>query len=167
MRGDGSDVPGTARPLFVVAAGIAVLAAIGILVGAPTPYSPLSMAVAIPTLLGGRVVGVLTVPLVFLATGFPLWRRTVGSPWPSFALTVLVVVLSALWHLEGWSYAVRHQGHAHAVIVTMENVIVGAVVVWFSVRFVRSRSFSHGLASHGVLGAWLAWSAFPWFGELL
>jgi hypothetical protein len=156
------------------AATLVGLSYLTIRAGRPAPLLPLNLCVVIPALLGyellGRgclILGVLTVPTVFLA-----WCWTVltdGSaqvPRRSLALFAAFALLSFCDLVCGSQYGMQYQGHDYvravwlislawwAALIALASVARAWPKVWLNLSF------------HLALFAWLAWYALPYLGEL-
>jgi len=88
-------------------------------------------------------------------------------PKRSYVLLIVTTVLNTLWFIGGWRDGVAVQGARYSYSVCAINV-VWILLLWF--MFIRNRkaepSFKMNLLLHCFLFAWLAWYAFPFFGEI-
>jgi hypothetical protein len=108
------------------------------------------------------------VPLVLFFVWNPgLFYGDTKIPKRSYVLLLATTVLSALWFAVCWKDGIIVQGPRYNYSVSAINV------VWISVLWVifgRNRkaesSFKVNLLVHWLLFAWLAWYAFPFFGEI-
>jgi len=103
---------------------------------------------------------------------FFIWNPwlTVGQdriPKRSLILLALLTALQAWDLIRGWKYGVQYQGLEYTVRVCVIN-FYWLVLLWLQlVRTWRKSSFPRNLLFHWTLFAWLAWYAFPYFGELI
>jgi hypothetical protein len=111
----------------------------------------------------------IAVPMVLFFVWNPgLFSREVEVPVRSYVLMAIATMTSILWFAAGWKDGLIVQGARYNYSVLMVN-IVWVAMVW--VMLVRSRkaepSFKANLLLHWMLFAWLAWYAFPFFGEFI
>ena len=107
-------------------------------------------------------------PLTMLAAAWQS-RAIAGReriPAWSIALWAVVVCLSVLWFVGGWSYGLKYQGQLHTVEILVLNVVVSGVTTSVVVANLRKPARTSNILFHGCLFCWLAWCAFPWLGEL-
>lgn len=162
--------------LVLAAAGLGLVSYAGIAAPVPTWYAPFSLPVVIPALLLGTVLpGPLyplilasaVLPVLFLLWSRPLFSGQVRIPLRSKVLALVLVGLSAVFLAASWSHGVRYQGMPHTLAIYAFNA-----GLWFGLLLLErwnAKWFSFGtnLGFHWLLFAWLAWIAFPWFGELI
>ena len=126
----------------------------------------------VPTLvlLPGLFIGPLAAAVPMIA--FWVWNAGLfdgGSVVPkrSHVLLVAATVLSVLWFIVGWRDGIVAQGPRYNYSVCAINV---AWILFLWLMFVRNRkaepSFKMNLLLHWLLFVWLAWHAFPFFGEI-
>lgn len=87
-------------------------------------------------------------------------------PTRSVVLLLCATVLSAIWLVYGFQYGIKYQGKDYTVGVTMINVVCWILVGTLAVVVRRRPIYNYSLGFHSALFAWLAWYAFPYFGEL-
>ena len=149
---------------FIAGIGLVLAASAGLVF-------PLSAFVLIPAFfLVSSHLTYLTVgiPMVlFFAWNISLFKGSNRMPKRTYGLYAAMVVLSAAYFVAAWKDGVHFQGKEYTVGVCAIDVAwagVLGVILW---RYPRTnRSFACNLAVHWALFAWLAWCAFPYFGEL-
>lgn len=152
--------------IAVAALGLIGVSWLTIAARVPTVRAPFSFAVALPVLMFGWM-GVVTVPLAFTLWCLQFLRGPAAIPKRTLVLFVLLLGAATYWLVGGTSYGVQYQGLRHTVIVLACNAVFVSVLTGLLV-FLRLRpSWGGHLAFHWVLFAWVAWCAFPWFGELI
>jgi hypothetical protein len=129
---------------------------------------PHPVLVLIPMFLGMRWVA-FAVPTVFFFAWNPgLFSGESRIPRRSYILLIIASVLSVLWFAVGWKDGLAIQGakYNHSLLLINTAWVMG---IW--ALFERCRrtepSFYSNLLLHWLLFAWLAWYAFPFFGEML
>jgi hypothetical protein len=134
---------------------------------APSALYPFPALVFIPALLGLRQAAVV-VPVV----GFFTWNPgLVGGdsvlPRRSSILLLAATLLNVLWFIVGWKDGVSMQGLRYTYWVSAVNA-VWIALLWMLFAKMRKAgpSFKVNLLFHWMLFAWIAWYAFPFFGEL-
>jgi hypothetical protein len=141
------------------------------LTGVPTILCPMPMLTTVPAFL------LSTWRLQYVAIGLPvllffIWRPGFfrGAPQVpsrSYILLAIVMVLSIIWFISGWSFGLRYQGAGYTSAVLVVNVGWAAVLLFAFVRtWKKGASFGTSLFVHWMLFAWLTWYAFPYLGEL-
>ena len=110
----------------------------------------------------------MVVPMVFFFVWNPgLFNGDTKTPKRTYILLVVTTLLSVLWFVLGWRDGIVMQGPRYNFSVLGVN-IVWITVLWF--MFVRNwktePSFKVNLLLHWLLFFWLAWYAFPFFGEM-
>ena len=134
----------------------------------PTVLYPFPALVLVPALFGLRQAAV-AVPMVSFFMWNPgLLHCDAVVPKRSYVLLVVATVINAFWFVVAWKDGLAIQGAKYNYSVCTIN-IVWIAVLW--VMFVRSLkaqpSFKMNLLLHWMLFAWLAWYAFPCFGEFI
>jgi hypothetical protein len=124
--------------------------------------------VLIPALFGfGRAAVAIPIALFFLWNP-ELFKGAARTPKRSYVLMITATLLGIPWFAVGWKDGIAAQGARYNYSVLAVN-IAWATVLW--VLFTRNRkrepSFTANLLFHWVLFAWLAWYAFPFFGEFI
>jgi hypothetical protein len=106
--------------------------------------------------------------LLFFVWNPGLFRGDAEVPMRSYALLIVATLVNALWFVVGWKVGLAIQGARYNYSVCMINI---AWIALLSVMFARSwkagPSFKMNLLVHWMLFAWLAWYAFPFFGEFI
>lgn len=149
---------------FIAGVGLILAAAAGLVF-------PLSAFVLIPAFfLDSWHLTYLTVAiptLLFFAWNTPFFKGSNAMPKRTYGLYAAVVVLSAAYFVAAWKDGVQFQGKQYTIGVCTMDVVWAAVLGVILWRYRRTnRSFAYNLAIHWALFAWLAWCAFPYFGEL-
>jgi hypothetical protein len=131
-----------------------------------TALYPIPALVLLPGFLAGPLAVV--VPMVVFFVWNPgLFNGDSIVPKRSYVLLIVTTVLNTLWFIGGWRDGVAVQGARYNYSVCAINV-VWILLLWF--MFIRNRkaepSFKMNLLLHWFLFAWLAWYAFPFFGEI-
>jgi hypothetical protein len=132
---------------------------------APAFY-PAPMFVLLPSLLIGPAA--VFVPMI----AFCLWNRGIFNgaakiPRRSYILLALLTVLSVPWFLNGWRDGIDLHGPHYYYFLSVINIHWLAIIWSLAVRSWKTEpSFRFNLLFHWLLFAWLAWYAFPFFGEV-
>jgi hypothetical protein len=87
-------------------------------------------------------------------------------PKRTIALLGLLTLLSISYFMFLWNDGVRYQGAHHTIGVCIINLMWLVLLWWVVIHWRRKPSFRVNLLLHWFLFAWLAWYAFPYFGEL-
>jgi hypothetical protein len=144
----------------------------GFLYGALVPETTSSLVYPVPglVLLPLFFIGPFAwlVPMVFFFVWNPgLFNGDAKTPKRTHVLLAVATLLSPLWFAGGWRDGIVVQGPRYNLFVLGIN-IVWVTVLWF--MFVRNwktePSFKLNLLLHWLLFFWLAWYAFPFFGEI-
>ncbi len=162
----------TAGALLLWAVGWATISA-----GYPRIYSPYSFPVVVPVLALSEVfrgiaaplafaLGSLPIPLSFIAWSFHLLGGQEEIPKRSGVAALVLVFLSAVFLLAGWSYGIQYQGITHTAAMCLFNLCFWIVLFLIHWANARQCSFATNLLFHWILFAWFGWVAFPWLGEL-
>jgi hypothetical protein len=106
--------------------------------------------------------------LCFFVWNPGLFRDEGRVPKRSYALLGFGTVLSVFWFAFGWTDGLAIQGAKYNYLVCGINVI-WILTLWaaFAFNWKRASSCSTNLILHWMLFAWLAWYAFPFFGEFI
>lgn len=131
-----------------------------------TVFYPIPVLYLLPAFLVGPFA--VAVPMVLFFVWNPgLFNGDSKIPKRSYILLLIATVLSALWFVGGWRDGIIVQGPRYNYSVCAIN-IVWITILWL--MFIRNRkaepSFKANLLVHWILFAWLAWYAFPFFGEI-
>ena len=112
------------------------------------------------------VLASLPLSVLFVAWLYPLATGEQAVPTRSLILSVAVTVVCAEWLGSGWRYGLEYQGALYTTVVVGYNVLcLTALTLLYITNRVTPRFWSN-LAFHTTLFSWVAWSAFPWLGEL-
>jgi hypothetical protein len=134
----------------------------------PSALYPFPALMFIPALFGLRQAAVAVPMVLFFVWSLGLFQGDADVPKRSYVLLLVATLLDALWFVVGWKDGLAMQGPKYNYSVCAVN-IVWIAALWM--LFVRSRktepSFKSNLLFHWMLFAWLAWYAFPFFGEML
>ncbi len=109
------------------------------------------------------------VPMVLFFVWNPgLFNGDAKTPKRTYVLLLIATLLSPLWFVAGWRDGVAIQGLRYNFSVLGINV-VWIMVSWFvfARNWKAEPSFKSNLLVHCLLFAWLAWYAFPFFGEMI
>jgi hypothetical protein len=133
----------------------------------PTVLYPFPALMFIPALFGLRQTAV-AVPVVrFFVWNQALFQGDAVVPKRSYVLLLIATLLNILWFVVGWKDGLAMQGAKYNYSVCAVN-IAWIAALWM--LFARCRKteplFESNLLFHWMLFAWLAWYAFPFFGEL-
>jgi len=89
-------------------------------------------------------------------------------PKRSYVLLIVTTVLSLLWFVAGWKDGIAVQGARYNYSVSAINFVwIIGLWVLFGRNWKAESSFRSNLLVHWLLFAWLAWYAFPFFGEFI
>jgi len=129
---------------------------------------PLPGLVFWPSLLLLGPAGVAIPMVLFFVWNPGLFYGDRNIPKRSYILLVLTTVLSVLWIVGGWKDGIAIQGAGYNYSVGAINV-AWIIVMWvmFGRNWKAEPSFKVNLLVHWLLFAWLAWYAFPFFGEFI
>jgi len=131
-----------------------------------TIFYPVPGLVLLPLFLIGPFA--MLVPMVFFFVWNPeLFNGDAKIPKRTYVLLAVATLLSPLWFIVGWRDGIVVQGARYNYSVCAINV---AWILFLWLMFVRNRkaepSFKMNLLLHWLLFVWLAWHAFPFFGEI-
>jgi hypothetical protein len=143
---------------------IAALAWLSIAAG-PSAVSPYPVIVALPAFVIGPV-AVLVPATLFWTWTVPLFRSEAEIPRPSAVALGLLTALTPVWFVLCWEDGVQYQGRVHTVGMAVLNAVILVGAWYLLLRGRTTASISASLCFHVVLFGWLAWSAFPYLGEL-
>ncbi len=131
-------------------------------------FYPFPALVLIPAFFGLRWAAVAVPMVLFFVWNAGLFNGDARVPKRSYVLLIVATLVNALWFIVGWKDGLAIQGARYNYSVCMIN-IAWITVLW--VMFARSRkaeaSFKMNLLFHWMFFAWLAWYAFPFFGEFI
>jgi len=134
----------------------------------PTILYPWPALVLVPSILFHLRWAAVAVPAVlFLAWNPGLSRGDREIPRRSYISLAVAAALSVVWFLVGWKDGLVIQGAKYTYSVALINIIWMGLLSALSIRSRRTPpSFEISLLLHWLLFAWLAWYAFPFFGEI-
>jgi hypothetical protein len=144
--------------------------------GVPHLYSPFSFIIIIPALYLSSypgtqslasLIAALVGPVLFAAWSFPIMKGQMRIPKRSKILAIVLVVLSIVFLISGWSYGNQYQGAFHTIAIYIFNLAFWVGLFFTERKNTRFPSFISNLVFHTLLFFWLAWVAFPWLGELI
>lgn len=109
------------------------------------------------------------VPMVFFFVWNPgLFYGDTKIPKRTYVLFAAATLLSPLWFLGGWRDGIVMQGPRYNFSVLAINVVCITVLWFVFVRNLKTEpTFRVNLLLHWLLFLWLAWYAFPFFGEMI
>jgi hypothetical protein len=156
-----------AVPTLVAGLGLLIPASIGLLgSGTPTMLSPFPALTVLPAFLFGKA-AVAVPTLLFFAWHPGLFRGEPRIPTRSYALFIVVAILSVIYFVESWKWGLEYQGSRFTHLVCIVNVAcVASIGLAFARSWKGASTFKYSLFLHWILFAWLAWCAFPYLGEL-
>ena len=132
----------------------------------PTLLYPFPGLVLMPALFGLRWAAAAVPMVLFFVWNPGLFKGDAEAPKRSYVLLIVATLVNVLWFVVGWKDGLAVQGARYNYSVCAVN-IVWVASLWM--MFARSRktvpSFKTNLLLHWMLFAWLAWYAFPFFGE--
>ena len=133
----------------------------------PSALYPFPALMFVPALFGLRQVAVAVPVVLFFVWNPGLFQGDAAVPRRSHVLLLILTLLNVLWFVVGWKDGLAMQGAKYNYSVCGVNILCVAAL-W--TLFARSRktepSFKSNLLFHWILFTWLAWYAFPFFGEL-
>src|SRR5258706_788373 len=168
------------RSNVAVAVGSGVLFLIGLAALWPVllAWAPYSFVTVIPafllagvlgerSLFLGAAIGAMVVPALFVCTA--RYILSTRAPMPKFSVVsfVLLALLSFAYAGYGWEPTVRYTFASRAVALVLQSVIPPIVIAIAAWALRRGLTPEKSVKLHWVAFAWMAWSAFPWYGELL
>lgn len=133
---------------------------------APAPFTFLILAFELEEWIPLEAAVPALAVLAYGLAALPLAARPAARPTLSIALYAAAVVLSVPFFLSGWEHGVRFQGLVYTALVTAENVLCAAALGVFLWTLLRRPSRTRSWTFHILLFLWLAWVAFPWFGQM-
>ena len=164
--------------LLTVLAGLSLLTP-AVFVGFPNLFSrsatagipifyPMPALVFISMLFGLGFVGLAIPVAAFFLWNPGLFRSQTEVPARSYILLAVATLADASWFVAGWKLGLSFQGATYTYSVCAINV-AWLTLLWLGFLLGRNArpSFRRNLVLHWMLFAWLAWSAFPFFGEML
>ena len=107
----------------------------------------------------------LVAPILFLALTWPSIRRPDRKPLSTAAVLVASVLGSALWYSIAWRHGMEWQGARYVLTTVAANLVVVCILAISVSLTLRRPSFRRTLVTNMILGWWLSWYPFPWFGK--
>lgn len=168
-----STTPGN-REMSLVLLGALGIFLIGIAAIAPIPFNPFSLVIALPALIAGETyfglgaaVASFIISLAFVQCARRVQRLQRPVPRSSRIAFAIVLVLSIAYAVVGWQTTAQYQGLARANMLVVQ-AILPPLALLIVARVMRDNvTFLRSIVLHWIGFAWLAWSAFPWYGEML
>ena len=168
------------RPRLFIAAGAVALVVVGLgpVARVPAEFAPYSLITVLPGfavagvfgeqwLFLGAGLGALVVPGMFLWAAAGVVETRNPLPLSSIVTFVVLATLSAIDAVSGWETTVRYTSMARAVALVTQAVVPPALLALGALALRRTLTVERSLVLHWLSCIWLAWSAFPWYGELL
>jgi hypothetical protein len=157
---------------FAAGVGLLFPASLGLLIaGVPTKLCPFPLLTILPAFVLStwrlHYAAVLVPVLLFFVWHPGLFRGEARVPRRSYALLVILTVLSTVYFIAGWKLGLKYEGAEYTRAVCFVNVAWATFLVFaFGRTWKNGSSFKTSLFLHWMLFAWLAWYAFPYLGEL-
>jgi hypothetical protein len=131
------------------------------------PAFALGSVLGEPWLFVGAAVGALLAPALFVVL-----RRQVVSTGRAFPVSSVVIfgvifTLSILDALVGWHGTVQYTWRSRAIALVAQAVVPPVVILGVALFIRRRATLNQSVVLHWLASAWIAWSAFPWYGELI
>ena len=165
------------RPTILIGAGAVLLLVVGLASALwldGWEYSPMSLVVVLPMILTwdlfgahGAWMGASVAPIMFLLVARHVRRSRVSLPHGLSVVFGIIVAGSILWAASGWKPTVAFTSKDRAIALVLQSL--SPPVALGAYAYVRRKQLrmSEALLLHWVALLWFAWSAFPWYGELL
>jgi hypothetical protein len=158
----------------------AALFALGLVsvIAIPVSFAPYSFVIVIPAfavasafgeawLPVGAFVGALLAPAMFVVLSRYVVKTGRAFPFLSVVTFALLVALSAVDAIFGWHGTVQYTWHSRAVALVTQALLPPVALFVAALVVRKSATVRVSLVLHWLALAWLAWGAFPWYGELL
>jgi len=124
--------------------------------------------VLVPMFFGLRWAAIAVPTLLFFVWNPGLFRGDAEVPKRSYLLLLIATVVNVLWFVVGWKDGLAVQGSRYTYAVCIINFAsVALLIVIFARCWKAESSFKMNLLVHWLLFVWLAWYAFPFFGEFI
>ena len=152
--------------------GLLLPASVGLFTsGSPSVLGPLPFLTIIPAFLLDEwhlSKAAVVVPSLFFFLWHPgLFRGNERVPHRTHVFFLTLIGLEAVWFVKGWRLGVEYQSLEYVRGVLKINIACMLVLATdFVLVWKKGPSFRSNLLLHWMLFAWLAWSAFPYLGEL-
>jgi hypothetical protein len=137
----------------------------------PTNTAPVFYPGPVFVLLASLLMGPAAVFVPMIA--FCLWNRGLFNgatkiPRRSDILLALLTVLSVPWFLTGWRDGIDLHGPFYNYFLSVINVAwLASLWILVARSWKAEPSFKFNLLFHWLLFSWLAWFAFPFFGDVI
>lgn len=153
---------GSGLALAVVSA-----ASIGMFPGSsPSLIAPCGLPLIIPLFMGAPLGLVLcSAPLVYWAWVWPVVSGRNAVPRSTFAVVIVLLVLSLTWFVKGWALGVQYEGRLHTAACLAISLVLITAAGLLALRGRAAPSVGLRLSSHWLILAWLASYGFPYLGE--
>ncbi len=159
---------------LLVGAGLSLVAfaSIGLFsAGVPTIYCPMPTLTILPALILSQRklhAAAVLIPLFLFVVWSPelLINQKSNLPKRTIGLIAVLSVLTFVYFVFRWNYAVQYYGFQHTMAVCLINVIWLCALWWVALRAVRRPSYRSILLTQWLLFVWLSWYAFPYLSEL-
>ncbi len=165
---------------FVNVAGAVGLLVLGLGAVAPISvvFAPYSFVILIPAFLiasalgeawlfVGGALGALITPIVYIAAARHILKTGKPLPIPSVIAFVALTLLSLIYAIIGWETTVRYTSVTRAASLVIQALAPPVIIGICTVALRKSITVRQSLWLHWLALAWVTWSAFPWYGELL
>lgn len=142
----------------------------------PQFYSPYSLPVVIPTLISlsffeekifSLVLWPSFIAILYLTWSLFLKERTWKIPFRTLTLTIILVLLSFIYLISSWNYALIYQGRTHTIIIYLFSLLFWSLLYYIYQKNKHSPKYQLNYLFHLMLFIWIAYIGFPWLGELL
>jgi hypothetical protein len=156
--------------LFLI--GMAALAPVSLEI-APYSFVTIIPAFLVSGILGekflivGAVLGSLIAPIGYIMAARYISRSGNTLPKASVITFVLVSVLSLASAVSGWDLTIRYISATRAIALVIQALSPALLILLIGFICRKSLTVRRSLVLHWAAFAWLSWSAFPWYGELL
>jgi hypothetical protein len=160
--------------------GAASLFAVGLASFAPLPagIAPYSFVVLIPaflvaTMFGtfglfiGGTLGALVAPIAYLKVVRHVSSTRNVLPSASVRIFGVLFLVSVVYAAFSWDMTVRYTSSTRATALVIQAVVPALLIGIVGYLLREKLTIRGSLVLHWAALAWLAWSAFPWHGELL
>lgn len=124
--------------------------------------------VLIPMFFGLRWAALAVPTALFFAWNPNLFRGEAKVPKRSYVLLAIATLFSLLWFVVGWKDGLAFQGAMYNYSFLIVNILwTGGLWLMVALSRKSEQSFRVNLLFHWLFFAWLAWYAFPFFGEMI
>jgi hypothetical protein len=151
------------------------LAGVGLVSVVWAPYSFVTVLPALffgsvfgeGTLFLGAAVGSLVVPALYAWSARYILKKRKPLPKISIVSFVTLALLSFTYAIYGWEETIRYTFVTRAVALVIQSVVPPIVIAVVALVLRKRLTPEMSIKLHWAAFAWIAWSAFPWYGELL